>query len=119
MHFKLFGALLAFGTLSQAAFNRGALNAFNKEHPRRYDQKRAPAPPSAPVLETRSKSKFLNKHTEKFVVNGSAIPEVAFDIGESYAGLLPISQDPDESRELYFWFFPSTNPHAGDEVVIW
>ncbi|RMJ08432.1 hypothetical protein CDV36_011958 [Fusarium kuroshium] len=119
MQFKLLGALLAFGTLSQAAFNRGAPNALNKEHPRRYDQKRTPVAPPAPILKTRSKSRFLNKHTEKFVVNGSAIPEVSFDVGESYAGLLPISKDPDESRELYFWFFPSTNPHAGDEVVIW
>lgn len=32
---------------------------------------------------------------------------------------LPISQSKHEKRELYFWFFPSTNPHAGDEVVIW
>lgn len=119
MQFKFIGALLAFGAVSQAGFNRGALNAFNKEHPRHYDQKRAPAPPSAPFLEARGKSKFLNKKTEKFVVDGSAIPEVAFDIGESYAGLLPISKDSHESRELYFWFFPSTNPHAGDEVVIW
>ncbi|KAF5013080.1 hypothetical protein FDECE_907 [Fusarium decemcellulare] len=119
MRFSLIGALLAFGTLSQAAFNKGALNAFSREHPRRYDQKRAPAPPAKPALDRRAKSKFLNKNSEKFVVNGSAIPEVAFDIGESYAGLLPISQDPDESRELYFWFFPSTNPDAGKEVVIW
>ncbi|KAF4973944.1 hypothetical protein FZEAL_9091 [Fusarium zealandicum] len=119
MHFKILGTLLALGTLSQAAFNRGALNAFNHEQPRRYDQKRAPAPPEQPALDRRGKSKFLNKNTEKFVVNGTGIPEVAFDIGESYAGLLPISEDPDEDRQLYFWFFPSTDPDAGEEVVIW
>ncbi|KAF4963132.1 hypothetical protein FSARC_8845 [Fusarium sarcochroum] len=119
MRFSLIGALLAFGTLSQAAFNKGAINAFNRPHPRRYDQKRAPVPSEQPTLSKRAKSKFLNKHSEKFVVNGSAIPEVDFDVGESYAGLLPISQDPDEDRQLYFWFFPSTNPDAGEEVVIW
>ncbi|KAI4183365.1 MAG: hypothetical protein L6R41_005438 [Letrouitia leprolyta] len=40
----------------------------------------------------------------EFVVDGTAIPDVDFDIGESYAGLLPISASPDETRELFFWF---------------
>jgi hypothetical protein len=39
-----------------------------------------------------------------FVVNGSAIPDITFDIGESYAGLLPISQEHNETRQLYFWY---------------
>ncbi|KAF5662003.1 SERINE-TYPE CARBOXYPEPTIDASE F PRECURSOR [Fusarium circinatum] len=117
MRFSLI-SLLALGTLSQA-FNQGAINAFNRVHPRRYDERRA-AVPEQPAFEKRSKSKFLNKNSEKFVVNGTAIPEVKFDVGESYAGLLPISQDPKEERKLYFWFFPSTNPKAKrDEVVIW
>lgn len=55
----------------------------------------------------------------EFAVNGSAIPDVSFDIGESYAGLLPISSSPNETRELYFWFFPSENPAAADEITIW
>ncbi|KAL8793861.1 MAG: hypothetical protein Q9195_003587 [Heterodermia aff. obscurata] len=71
-----------------------------------------------PVLQKRA-SKFLNANTEKFVVNGSAIPDVDFDIGESYAGLLPISDSPDETRELFFWFFPSSNPLAAEEITIW
>lgn len=117
MRFSLI-SLLALGTLSHA-FNQGAINAFNRVHPRRYDERRA-AVPEQPAFEKRSKSKFLNKNSEKFVVNGTAIPEVKFDVGESYAGLLPISQDPKEERKLYFWFFPSTNPKAKrDEVVIW
>jgi len=52
------------------------------------------------------------------VVNGSAIPDVDFDIGESYAGLMPISNATNAS-ELYFWFFPSSNPAASNEIVIW
>lgn len=55
----------------------------------------------------------------EFSVNGSAIPDVNFDIGESYAGLLPISSKVNETRELYFWYFPSTNPLANDEITIW
>jgi carboxypeptidase D len=43
---------------------------------------------------------------------------VNFDIGESYAGLLPISSAPDAGK-LYFWFFPSSNPNATDDLTIW
>lgn len=54
-------------------------------------------------------------------MNGTAgaIPEVTFDIGESYAGLMPISSASNETGELYFWFFPSENEQAGDEITIW
>jgi carboxypeptidase D len=54
-----------------------------------------------------------------FAVNGSAIPLVDFDVGESYAGLLPIGND--TSSELFFWFFPSTNQAAQDnkEILIY
>lgn len=55
----------------------------------------------------------------EFYVNGSEIPLVDFDIGESYAGLLPLSKKANESRELYFWYFPSSNPLAKDEITIW
>ncbi|KAK3292104.1 Alpha/Beta hydrolase protein [Chaetomium fimeti] len=51
-----------------------------------------------------------------FAVNGSAIPMVDFDVGESYAGLLPTGND--TSRQLYFWFFPSTNPVAQEKKEI-
>lgn len=59
-----------------------------------------------------------NANTTKFAVNGTGIPDVNFDIGESYAGLLPIS-DKANASELYFWFFPSDNPAAEDEILIW
>lgn len=120
MHFKLaiVSSLLTLTSFTHAAFNRGAINAFNIEHPKRYDQIRHPAVQKRTTLEKRQ-SKFLNNATEKFVVNGTGIPDVDFDIGESYAGLLPISQAANESRQLFFWFFPTTNPDAGNEVTIW
>lgn len=34
------------------------------------------------------------------------MPDVPFDIGESYAGLLPITPGRNSSQNLYFWFFP-------------
>jgi len=37
-------------------------------------------------------------------VNGSAIPDVDFDVGESYAGLLPVSQAANETKKLFFWY---------------
>ncbi|KAK3359146.1 Alpha/Beta hydrolase protein [Lasiosphaeria hispida] len=64
-------------------------------------------------------SSFLNANTTKFAVNGTAIPEVDFDAGESYAGSLPISSSPSEESNLFFWFFPSTNPAAKKEIIIW
>ena len=53
----------------------------------------------------------------EYVVDGTKIPDVDFDVGESYAGLMPIGSD--RSREYYFWFFPSENPEADDEITIW
>ncbi|CZT41294.1 probable carboxypeptidase Y precursor [Rhynchosporium secalis] len=66
-----------------------------------------------------STHKYLTPSTAKYVVNGSKIPDVNFDIGESYAGLMPISKAANESSEFYFWFFPSENPAASDEILIW
>lgn len=53
-----------------------------------------------------------------YVVNGTALPYVDFDVGESYAGLMDISNNTDDGQ-LYFWFFPSTNPQAEKEILIW
>jgi carboxypeptidase D len=55
----------------------------------------------------------------EFAVNGSAIPEVDFDIGESYAGTLSIDSDPDNANALFFWFFPTDNSAATDEITLW
>ena len=43
---------------------------------------------------------------------------VGFDVGESYAGLLPIG-DVNDTNQLYFWFFPSTNDAAEKEITLW
>lgn len=44
-----------------------------------------------------------------------------FGQGESYAGILPIQEGGNASdpNQLYFWFFPSQNPAAKKEIVIW
>lgn len=53
-------------------------------------------------------------NSAEFLVNGTGIPEVNFDVGESYAGTLP--NTPAGNSSLFFWFFPSKNPNATDEV---
>ncbi|KAK0621654.1 serine carboxypeptidase [Bombardia bombarda] len=76
---------------------------------------------ASPFEKRQAQPLFLNDKTRPFAINGSAIPEVDFDVGESYAGLLPINGT-NTSNELFFWFFPSTNPVAQEgpkEVMIW
>jgi len=53
------------------------------------------------------------------MVDGKALPNIPFDVGESYAGLVPISDNEDEVTKLFFWFFPSTNPTPSDEIMVW
>lgn len=55
----------------------------------------------------------------EFAVNGTGVPLVNFDIGESYAGTLPIDGNTSNPNQLFFWFFPSDNPAASDEITIW
>ncbi|KAK8092901.1 serine carboxypeptidase [Apiospora kogelbergensis] len=66
-----------------------------------------------------SKPKFANTNTSSYAVNGTGIPDVDFDIGESYSGLLSITKDLNAAEKLFFWFFPSTNKAAEKEIVIW
>lgn len=42
-----------------------------------------------------------------------------FNIGESYAGTLPISSNSSDPNGLWFWFFPSSNKAADKEITIW
>lgn len=60
-------------------------------------------------------------HRTEFAVNGTGLPEVNFDVGESYAGLLPISDKKDEKDNLFFWFFPTDNDEhkKKKEITIW
>ncbi|OOQ82808.1 Carboxypeptidase cpdS [Penicillium brasilianum] len=60
---------------------------------------------------------YLNNNTQKYLVDGAHFPQVPFDIGESYAGLL--SNAPHGESSLFFWFFPSTNQDAKKEITIW
>lgn len=95
--------------------NKGYLN----ELPRRsFGSGQHYGPPSYGGHNHTGKIIPQNRNTTKFAVDGTKIPDVDFDIGESYAGLLPISSAKNAS-ELYFWFFPSDNAAGSDEIIIW
>ncbi|KAH9997012.1 Alpha/Beta hydrolase protein, partial [Russula vinacea] len=55
----------------------------------------------------------------EFHVDGTKIPLVDFDVGDSWAGLLPISSDPHETRKLYFWYFPPTVNGSENDFILW
>ncbi|KAF8520019.1 Alpha/Beta hydrolase protein [Hysterangium stoloniferum] len=62
---------------------------------------------------------FSNPKASEFFVDGTSIPEVNFDVGPSWAGLLPISNATDETRKLFFWFFPPGPQGSLDDLIFW
>jgi hypothetical protein len=62
---------------------------------------------------------FANPKASQFYVDGANFPEVDFDIGPSWAGLLPISSEAGETRELFFWFFPPGPEGSLDDLIFW
>ncbi|KIK38324.1 hypothetical protein CY34DRAFT_91159 [Suillus luteus UH-Slu-Lm8-n1] len=62
---------------------------------------------------------FTNSKASEFYVDGKSLPLVDFDVGPSWAGLLPISSNPNETRQLYFWFFPPGPEGSLDDLIFW
>ncbi|KAL0580210.1 hypothetical protein V5O48_001803 [Marasmius crinis-equi] len=78
---------------------------------------RAPNP-----LEKRAEVKnitFSNPKASEFFVDGTSIPEVDFDVGPSWSGLIPISSNANETRKLFFWFFPPGPQGSLDDIIFW
>jgi carboxypeptidase D len=57
----------------------------------------------------------------EYYVSPKGIPEVSFDVGESYAGQIPVDLKKNGSKDpkFFYWFFPTVNPAGKDDVVIW
>ncbi|KAM0809550.1 putative Serine carboxypeptidase [Seiridium cardinale] len=68
------------------------------------------------LMERQTGNKLLTEKTQQFVVNSTLLPHVNFGVGESDTGLLPF--DSSNGSELLFWFLPSTNEAAKEEVAI-
>ncbi|KAJ4032207.1 hypothetical protein NW761_012765 [Fusarium oxysporum] len=66
-------------------------------------------------------AQYYNKKTSPYYVPSTGIPEVSFDIGESYAGQIPVDWKKTGSKDpkFFYWFFPTVNPAGKDDVVIW
>ncbi|KAG1817717.1 Alpha/Beta hydrolase protein [Suillus subaureus] len=62
---------------------------------------------------------FTNPKASEFYVDGRSLPLVDFDVGPSWAGLLPISNSPNETRQLFFWFFPPGPQGSLDDLIFW
>ncbi|KDQ52024.1 hypothetical protein JAAARDRAFT_40628 [Jaapia argillacea MUCL 33604] len=62
---------------------------------------------------------FSNPKASQFYVDGTTIPEVTWDVGPSWAGLLPISGNANETRKLFFWFFPPGPQGSLDDLIFW
>ncbi|KAI0002905.1 alpha/beta-hydrolase [Russula compacta] len=72
-----------------------------------------PAPPRVKNIT------FSNPEASKFFVNGNRIPLVNFDVGPSWSGLIPISSAANETRKLFFWFFPPGPEGSLDDLIFW
>ncbi|KJK67289.1 Serine carboxypeptidase [Aspergillus parasiticus SU-1] len=59
--------------------------------------------------------RFLTNKTKSYRVDH--LPDVPFDVGEMYSGLVPIDKD-DKSRALFFVFQPTLGDPV-DEITIW
>lgn len=56
----------------------------------------------------------------EFVVDGAGIPDVDFDVGESYAGTLPVGTVGNSTDgQMFFWFFPTAAADQPKEIIIW
>ena len=103
MHFtSLFTtSLLASATLAQqrspAHVRKDSKHQVPERHPR-APKVEARGPPSYGGTTDNSTIIPQNANTTKFAVNGTGLPFVNFDIGESYAGLLPISEKANSSE---------------------
>ncbi|KAE8352258.1 Alpha/Beta hydrolase protein [Aspergillus coremiiformis] len=77
--------------------------------------RRAAQYPKAAPQNATGDFRFLTKDTKPYRVN--SLPDVPFDIGEMYSGLVPIEEG-DDSRGLFFVFQPKLGAPV-DEITIW
>ncbi|AAW43002.1 carboxypeptidase D, putative [Cryptococcus deneoformans JEC21] len=67
------------------------------------------------LLERHPKRKFYNNRTSEFLIE--SLPEVPFDLGEVYSGLIPIDYN-NQSEALFFVFQPKLGEDS-DDLTIW
>ncbi|CAO1636521.1 unnamed protein product [Parajaminaea phylloscopi] len=73
---------------------------------------------ASPIRQTRAHL----PSAKDFYVDGAHIPGISNqtgDLGPSYAGLLPISANPNDDRKFFFWWWPHNGTVGSDDLVIW
>ncbi|EJD42740.1 alpha/beta-hydrolase [Auricularia subglabra TFB-10046 SS5] len=66
---------------------------------------------ASPLLHGRTQDR------NQFLVPGSAIPLLSATVQDSFAGRLPITSAVNETRQLFFWYWPADSP--SDKLSIW
>ncbi|KAI0251528.1 Alpha/Beta hydrolase protein [Lactifluus subvellereus] len=117
--------LLFFLLLGLSAGVRGFTDKLSRQHWLRRRQDQLFKAHSATVrhhnrnITHRDASRFSNPTAAEFHVNGNSIPLVDFDVGDSWSGLLPISSHPNETRKLFFWYFPPSAKGNENDLIFW
>ncbi|KAI0773570.1 alpha/beta-hydrolase [Fomes fomentarius] len=109
--------LLALATASARMMSKAELHAKQAQAAARV-RATLPRAPSAGGSGVKNIT-FKNPRASEFYVDGTTIPDVDWDVGPSWSGLLPISSDPNESRKLFFWFFPPGPQGSLDDLIFW
>ncbi|PLW24784.1 hypothetical protein PCANC_27233 [Puccinia coronata f. sp. avenae] len=81
-------------------------------------QSKAVPPPSPVSTSAVSALKFKSREAQKYVVP-QKLPSIDFPIPQTYAGLLKLSDKPDETEQLFFWLIPTENPAAAKNLALW
>ena len=58
-----------------------------------------------------------SNETEKFEIP-TRLPNISVEIPPSWGGYQPVSQRPNETRQIYFWMFPATEKVGHDDLII-
>ncbi|KAF9783688.1 alpha/beta-hydrolase [Thelephora terrestris] len=112
----------AAGTVSARKIDRNHIQALRRHAADRFTKNRLAVPSAEGGVRLSQGVKnltFSNPAASAFYVDGANIPDVDWDIGPSWAGLLPISGDEKETRQLFFWFFPPGPTGSEDSLTIW
>ncbi|EJD45520.1 alpha/beta-hydrolase [Auricularia subglabra TFB-10046 SS5] len=61
----------------------------------------------------------LNITKRDFLVDESKTPLLQETVQDSYAGLLPLTNDADEKQSMFFWYWPSSAKEGSQSLAIW
>ncbi|KAI9924743.1 hypothetical protein ASPWEDRAFT_111975 [Aspergillus wentii DTO 134E9] len=114
----LFPSLLTTAVLAGSLFSDFAFakhGHFGQKTRDRRDVSKRSSPPKPKPHSDRNNFRFLKDKTRPFLVD--SLPDVPFDVGELYSGLVPVDEH-NSSRSLFFAFQPKLGEPV-DEVTIW